>query len=331
MLQAWLSELQSSLSTPRRLIGLALLRICLASVALISELAHIREYNFLWGDNGMVPWGTFMQQMHEEHSFSVYALTPLPWAHALLYGLGIMATASLLIGWHTRISAFLFAVFTWSLYERNFLLLDGGDNLTYLLMFWLIFTDSGARLSIDAEKRSTKTLHPLAALLHNTALMAMIAEVMLLYTTSALAKLSGTMWQNGTAIYYVLRTGEFNLSQMTPYLWHSATVVTLLTYATMAFQLLWPTLIWTRRWKLPVAFGALLLHSSIGYFMGLMWFSMVMIGAEAIMFSDGDFARYGDRLRDLWLYLQTTRRQFSSGRTPSPAASPRGDSVPAVH
>ncbi len=47
-----------------------------------------------------------------------------------------------------------------------------------------------------------------------------------------------------------------------------------------------------RRFKLPVALGALLLHSSIGYFMGLTWFSMVMIGAETIMFSDHDYQRY---------------------------------------
>jgi hypothetical protein len=311
MVQSSLRRLQQRLSVPHRLIGLAFLRICFGFVTLINLVSHLGEYRFLWGTNGMMPYAEFVATTHLRHSFSLFALSPRPVVHALIYACDILVTILFLLGWKTRWVAPLFAIFNWSLDERNFFLLDGGDNLLYLLAFWLMFTDCGARFSLDAGERPMKAANPYLALIHNTALFAMVVQVMVLYGCSAMAKVSGTLWQNGTAIYYVLRTGEFNLSPWTPYLWKSAVVVTLLTYSTMIFQVLWPILIWNRRCKLFMALGALTLHSSIGYFMGLTWFSMVMIGAEVIMFSDREFEGYRDALISL---ARSARRRLASQR-----------------
>jgi hypothetical protein len=38
--------------------------------------------------------------------------------------------------------------------------------------------------------------------------------------------------------------------------------------------------------------GAIAMHISIAYFMGLTWFSFVMISAEAIVFSDEEYLGY---------------------------------------
>ncbi len=101
-----------------------------------------------------------------------------------------------------------------------------------------MFTDCGARLSLDADRFHKRTPGIYNALVHNVALSAMVIQVVILYGTSALAKLDGPMWQHGTAIYYVLRTGEFNLSPPTPYLWKYGPTVTILTYSTLGFQVL---------------------------------------------------------------------------------------------
>jgi len=296
-----LQRLESFLAEEWRITGLALLRICLGTVALINSVSHIREFNFLWGNAGMVPFDAFLRMMHERRSFSLYALTPNEGWHLVVFYAGIAISTLFILGWRTRIVSPLFAVFTWSLFERNLFILDGGDNLLYLLSFLLIFTDCGRALSMDADRYARSSWKPgkIRSLLHNVALAGILTQITILYATSALSKLTGHMWQDGTAIYYILRTDEFNLSPLAHFFWQSDVVVVFMTYSTMAFQVLWPFLIWSRRFKLAMALGALLLHGSIGYFMGLTWFSMVMVGAEFTIFSDREYSQLANSAANL--------------------------------
>ncbi len=49
----------------------------------------------------------------------------------------------------------------------------------------------------------------LGSLFHHAGLAAIILQLCILYGASALYKVQGEMWQNGTAIYYITRTQEF--------------------------------------------------------------------------------------------------------------------------
>jgi hypothetical protein len=138
------------------------------------------------------------------------------------------------------------------------------------------------------------------AILHNFAIAAMVVQLSILYAASAFAKLAGGLWQDGTAIYYVLRTGEFNLSPLAVWLWRYGPVLALFTYSTMLYQLLWPFLIWTKKLKLPMVLGAIAMHGAIAFFMGLTWFSLTMIAAEAIVFSDREYKRYYHWVLSTW-------------------------------
>ena len=59
-----------------------------------------------------------------------------------------------------------------------------------------------------------------------------------------------------------------------------------------------PFLMWSRRLKYLIFTGAVLLHASIGLLMGLVWFSLTMIGAHAILFDDDEYVRLFAYLRD---------------------------------
>jgi HTTM domain len=281
------------LSIPHRLYGLAFLRITLGTVMLVNYVSHAREWLFLWGTEGMIPYSLFVVIMKLRHSFSLYAISPAVSWQIFLHLFGIAVAMAFVLGWHTRITTVLFAVNTWSLYERNPYLLDGGDNLFYLLVFWLMFCDSGRKLSLDSSQTYSASTSPYRNLVHNFGLAGILTQVTILYATSALAKIAGHRWQNGTALYYILRTDEFNLSPFTPFLWKHSAVIVLLTYSTMAFQISWPFLIWSRRFRLAAVLGALMLHGMIAYFMGLTWFSLVMVAAEFALFDDAEYIHYG--------------------------------------
>lgn len=293
-----LGNLRKFASTKHRLIGLSVLRICLGLLVLDLYVRHWTQRQFLWGDEGVVPYSLFLQLMRWQRNRSLYLISASPALHSAIFFLGILVAIAFTVGYWTRISSVLFYIFTWSLYGRNPFIMDGGDNLIYLICFFMIFTDCGAYFSMDSSRRrSSSSPNSFEALLHNYAVLAIIIQLCLLYFTSAFYKSQGHMWQDGTAIYYVLRAAEFNLSPVAHYFYDDDAVVTLLTWSTLVFQMAWPFLIWQKRARIFVAAGAIMLHSMIGYFMGLIWFSAAMMSAELIIFDDDDYRRFGARLQ----------------------------------
>jgi Vitamin K-dependent gamma-carboxylase len=311
MIKAHARRIESLLSVEHRSIGTALLRILLGLNVLILYATHIKQWNFIWGDDGVMPLRVLRATLFFQHNFSLYAIGDSQAFHFALFIAGIIVTTLFTIGYQTRLFAILFYIFTWSLYARNQSVLDGGDNLLYLLAFFLIFADSGRRLSLDAAFRSRdKAVSPFVALLHNAAVGAIIAQISILYFTSGWAKMRGHMWVDGTAIYYILRTAEFNLTPWASNIFANAWIGTLLCYSTIVFQIGFPFLIWNRTIKPYVMIAAITFHLSIAYFMGLVWFSWTLIAAEFVILSDYQYeAFFSAALRTL-----ARLRRFASRR-----------------
>jgi hypothetical protein len=320
----WLTKarkLRAITSVKHRTIAASLLRICLGTTILVYYAQHLLQREFLWGDNGMLPYATFVNIMRAQHNLSLYLLSASPRLHTLIFYLGMLVTIAFTLGYKTRISSVLFYVFTWSLYTRSWFLLTGGDNLLYLLAFYLMFADCGQYFSLDAWLRGDKAKpdNAYAAMLHNYAMLAIVVQLCLLYFTSAFFKTQGHMWQDGTAIYYILRANEFNLSPWAHHFYDSGAVVTLLTWGTVIFQMSWPFLIWNRHARPVMFIGALTLHSMIGYFMGLVWFSLVMISAELAIFSNAELVRFGVLVRSVVQQLWARAPVAVRGPTPLPS------------
>jgi hypothetical protein len=331
VLRSKLNTLRDLASIKHRTMAVSALRICLGIVILSYYAQHIVQREYLWGNSGLIPFTLFQQIMHSQHNLSLYLLSSSHLYSILVFYLGLGVAAAFTLGYKTRISSVLFYVFTWSLFERNPLLLDGGDNLLYLIAFFLMFTDCGAYFSIDAmSARVRDASSPFIAVLHNYAILAIVIQLSIVYFTSAFYKIQGHMWQDGTAIYYILRTSEFNLSPLTRHLYRSAVPITLLTWLTFVFQMSWPFLIWNRRAKPFVVGGAVLLHSMIGYFMGLVWFSLVFISAELVVFDDAELVALAAGLRGFvqscWTALAHLARGGGRwlGVSPEPARLGKG-------
>jgi hypothetical protein len=120
---------------------------------------------------------------------------------------------------------------------------------------------------------------------------AIAAQVCVLYLTSGLYKVQGQKWQDGTALYYILRVPEFTWPGWSEHLYTSAFAITVLTYITVLFQLSFPFLLLNRYTRLMAVAGAFFFHIGIALFMGLTSFSATMISVELLLLSDRDYAR----------------------------------------
>lgn len=312
-----LDAVRETFSVEHRTIGAAALRIMLGATTLMMYALHFQQRAFLWGDRGVFPRDVNATFLALRDSWSLYNVGSSETLHAAIFVAGMIVTALFTVGFMTRLTSVLFFVFTFSLYMRNEIVLDGGNNLLMLIAFLMMFVDvSGKRIPKLGEGPPAQNRY--VALLHNFGILAIIGQISILYFTSAWAKMMGHMWQDGTAIYYVLRTSEFHLSPLTDFLIQNSLLVVLFTYATIVLQIGFPFMIWNKRLKYPWIIGACSFHIAIAYFMGLVWFSLTMLSCELILVSDGAYlvlAREGtNALR--WLRLALAAR---IAKAPRPA------------
>ncbi|MEV7519156.1 HTTM domain-containing protein [Streptomyces sp. NPDC091371] len=157
-------------------------------------------------------------------------------------------------------------------------------------LWWLV-----DRYEPEGEGRAV--LDVLANLLHNAGMLVIMAEVCLIYATAGWYKIQGSRWQDGTALYYPL-----GLDYFTPWpglsgvLAGSGTLVLLLTYGTVAVQVAFPFTLFNRRIK-NVLLGVMMLeHAGIAVLLGLPFFSLAMIAADAVFLPTGFLVWAGARV-----------------------------------
>lgn len=161
----------------------------------------------------------------------------------------------------------------------------GGDNIAHIGLVFLCFTDSTAFLACGWRSPATATgrvRRELINAIHNVALAAIALQVMVVYWASAMYKIQGRMWQDGVAIYYILRVPEFTWPGVSELVYENRWQVFVLTWSTVWFQLAFPPLVLTRRFRVAVLAAAAVFHLGIAFLMNLWTFSIYMIGTEAV-------------------------------------------------
>ncbi|MFJ8011867.1 HTTM domain-containing protein [Streptomyces sp. NPDC096339] len=157
-------------------------------------------------------------------------------------------------------------------------------------LWWLV-----DRYEPEGEGRAV--LDVLANLLHNAGMLVIMAEVCLIYATAGWYKIQGSRWQDGTALYYPLGLDYFTpWPGLSALLAGSGTAVMLLTYGTVAAQVAFPFTLFNRRIK-NVLLGVMMLeHAGIAVLLGLPFFSLAMIAADAVFLPTGFLVWVGARV-----------------------------------
>jgi predicted DCC family thiol-disulfide oxidoreductase YuxK len=289
-------------SQERFLIGASIFRIVAGLALLYQYLISYHQRFYLFGPEGAWPFERFQQGIANSASFSLYAVSASPFWFDMVYHTAIVVTTLWLVGWRTRLMTVLTYVFLWSLHERTPVMWDGGDNLIRLVLIYGCFANLGAYFSFDAERlRAGRArggpLVQASAMLHSAAILAFALQLCLVYGVSGLYKVQGEMWQNGTALYYVMRVDEYTWPGFSELIYQNVFLVTAGTYATVAFQVAFPFLLFLNRYTRLLALACgMFFHLGIAAFMGLITFSALMISVELALVSDREYRWFGRRL-----------------------------------
>lgn len=155
----------------------------------------------------------------------------------------------------------------------------GLDKINCLLAMYLMLGPCGARYSIDRiwrlRRGAPKEVPPSVAA--NIAIRLIQLHMCIIYFFSALGKLKGVQWWEGSAVWYSSANLEYQYLVDMTWLAHHPWLVSLLTHLTVYWELTYGALVWPRLTRPWVLLMAVLVHGGICIAYGMPTFGLAMI------------------------------------------------------
>lgn len=325
----------------RALYGIAVARILFGSAALGLLLTNFNTRLYTYGSGAA--WSGQLEEpinsFGESGIFSFFfSIAKNDTSVTIFFLLMMVLAVALIVGYRARV---VLPVFLWlwiGLIETPFFGSDQGDNAMRIAMFLMMFTDHSARWSFDARRRNRNTElcgnvfaklwngarvlpSSLTALWHNLAIIALACQVFMIYVSGALYKSTGEPWQEGTAVYGPLHTMRFGpWPEISDLITTLGWTVAAASIGSILLQVSFPGALLFRWTRIPVLFAMVSFHIGIAILMGLPWFSLAMVGVDAIFIRDVTWSRLAN-----W-FKNTVKDVPDEG--PTPEAKESVDDVP---
>ncbi|WJP96770.1 HTTM domain-containing protein [Macrococcus bovicus] len=219
----------------------------------------------------------------------------------LFYFLCIIVTVFFILGIESYIFNIIVFVTITILYQSNIYILDGGNNLVSIILFYMLFTKNAQYFSLYKGKISNNKI---LIAMHNLFYFLIIFQVCTVYFFAGLAKARGNMWIHGTAPYYIFNLDSFSMQPLqfiTQLLVKSTFMITLISYLAIFTQLLFPIMLFNKYTKIFAIIGSICFHFSIIIFMGLVPFGITMIALDLSLISDNVYRNLSSSIAKLKL------------------------------
>jgi len=279
---------------------LAILRIGVGVILLVQGAVVWDYRHLLLDEHGLVPWAlgeALIDPLMPRLSTVAAALAPLGVSSqqtvALVMGLHLLAAFGLLLGLGTRACAFVAWITHLALIGTGAAYTYGLGKLLVIALFYCLVMPVGREWSIDrklrrragtAETGDDATLSVLVLRLH----------MCLIYAAAGISKAVGEQWWSGDAVYRALSLPQFQQFDPAP-LGAFPLALQAAAMGSVAVQLLYPVLVWTRL-RFAIVVLAELLHLGIAIFLGLWLFSGIMIVLNAAAFGESLWRTIRDRI-----------------------------------
>lgn len=266
--------------------GFAVMRIASGLFILGWLLLNLPVASRIWGP-GSAYWDGYRDILGYNWPLDILRDTG-PGFFWVWYALAALLAGAFVLGWRTRVVTPLLFVFYTAINAQNTPISDGGNYFIRVMLIYLIFVDISRRWSLDAKRREHKQdmESQSGTVLHNLGLCLVVAQLCLVYFEAGMYKVQGSLWQDGTAVYYPLNSELYGVFPFLSDLLTASTWITVLaTYFTVIIQIAFPFMLFNRVTRRIALLGILVMHSGIAVVMGLPFFSGIMASADAVLVS----------------------------------------------
>jgi hypothetical protein len=307
--KGWVITAATRLVTPN-FQSLSAFRIALAVCLLGDYLLSVRpSFDDFYGEAGILPLSALLSDPGLPIAATISRILDALGLSLVLPYLYPLALLTFAIGYRTRLSNAIVLVLNSYLYWRNVYVVSGAEDLARLLLIWCLFLPLNRYWSIDAALDPQPRERPYPAL----PFVALRLQIVSLYVFSGLFKLAGARWLDGSAVAMVLTDNMFGATPTGLYLAdHFPGLLVFVTYATVAFQLALPFLVyslWYNDLTRAVALAAMAaMHASFIFCLNIGAFPYISLATLILLVPDSWWNRGRRRER-----LATVQINFEPG------------------
>lgn len=264
----------------------AIFRIVLGSILLCDAVYTLVNIKDFLGPQGLLNHERF--EKRSAYAFSLFRYLPATmWTAYAVLGLHVIALILMILGLFTTFSIILVYLTLGSIIHRNPAICNGGDNVSRIMCFYLIFASSGQTYSLDEYLFYSVGSSDKDYLLQAPwAIRLMQIQLSVIYLKTVYWKLRGATYRNGTAMYYVMANHNYRRFSLPAFLLKKP-YVQLMSWGALIAESGIALGLWineSRNFMIATGFG---LHLGIEYILNVHLFSWYMM-AVLVLFIDSN-------------------------------------------
>lgn len=258
---------------------LRLFRPLFASVLFVAYVLRAMDSEFYYGLNGVMDLEKLAENFPAEYRWSFLIWFPSAVALWIHTGVFLISLITLGLGKFPRLSAAVAYLLHVSFMHRNMAVVYGFDTISVFFLFYLIF------IKID-EEAARKKSSDWSSILTSAGFRMCQIQVCVIYAFSGWEKLKGVIWWRGEALWTIFNSqfARFRWDQVS----HLPLLITVLTYATLLWEIYFPVCIWSKKMRPYVLLGGVLMHLGIGFIVIIPFFSALMITSYAVFLTPAE-------------------------------------------
>ena len=213
-----------------------------------------------------------------------------------LYFLLLLMILLMILGLANRAMTFVTFILHLMFLQRNPAIIYGADLVATFWLFYLSFVSHNQFFTIRKYLPFYNIFSKQGDLFSSMGLRFIQIQLCIIYAYTGMEKLKGDTWWDGSAVWYVMGNDnivafDFSFFQHIPW------AVAAMTFSTLVFEIYFPIAIWMKSLRPVWMFLGLCLHGLAMVFMGLTFFSPIMLSSY-ILFLDPDLlSKFFERLR----------------------------------
>jgi predicted DCC family thiol-disulfide oxidoreductase YuxK len=240
----------------------------------------------IWGHQGWFPPETFVPPPGGASPVRslLYYMTQ-PWQLIAVHIVFLFCCAAFMSGWRTTWVKWLVLIGHLSYAQRSPEVTYGVDAILASLLLLLCLAPIGKAFSLDRVRALCKAKRDnldaqLPVFTSRWAFACrrlMQLQMAVLFFFSAAHKIGETDWWQGDAIWHVFYASDYYSATLLNLFASQFWIVNIASYGTVLIEIAFPFLVWQRQTRAWLLAGAVFLHLLFFFFLGLHYFSWVMI------------------------------------------------------
>lgn len=288
-ISTWIMTWENFWFSPVPLLNLSLMRFVMIGMMFGMYLFRLENID-LFDERSFIPRESALKLMGDFYQSPVQWFF---WPDSLAFVAHIVFVILLFLFWiglGGRAIAWLVFIFQLGFLQRNYAISFGADVVSTVFLFYFVFAESTAHLSVKSFfSKASKPKWFSTDLLTPVMYRMMQIHISVIYAYTGFEKLKGQTWWDGTALWPVLANPQMVVTNL-EFVRHIPWLIPFITFTTIVFEIYFPAAMLSKKTRSAWLWMGVSFHLGIAILVWLFPFSLIMMSTY-FLFIDPEYLK----------------------------------------